>query len=220
AAWGAELPQLVLPGGGPEAALAALPPGAPVRAEIGPDDLACVAFTSGSTGLPKGILGRHGPLSHFLPWHCRRFGLGESDRFTLLSGLAHDPLQRDIFTPLFLGAAICVPDPEDIAPRRLAVWMARQGVTVAHLTPAMGQLLTEGAGDDLTVPGLRSVLLVGDVLTRLDVVRLRRLAPAVKVVNLYGSTETQRAVGYHAVSEAEIGDATPGRQVLPLGRGM
>jgi amino acid adenylation domain-containing protein len=218
--WGAELPQVVLPAGGPGAALAALPPGGPVRVEMGPDDLACVAFTSGSTGLPKGILGRHGPLSHFLPWQCARFGLAESDRFSMLSGLSHDPLQRDLFTPLFLGAAICVPDPDEIAPRRLAVWMARQGVSVAHLTPAMGQLLTEGAGDDLTVPSLRSVLLVGDVLTRLDVARLRRLAPAVRCVNLYGSTETQRAVGYHAVGEAEIGDGAPGRQVLPLGRGM
>ncbi|HEX6902548.1 MAG TPA: condensation domain-containing protein, partial [Thermoanaerobaculia bacterium] len=121
----AGLPEVVLPAGGPAAVLAALPAGEPERIELGPDDLAYVAFTSGSTGVPKGILGPHGGLSHFLPWMCERFGLSERDRFSLLSGLSHDPLQRDIFTALYLGATICVPAPDDIAPARLAAWMAR-----------------------------------------------------------------------------------------------
>ena len=58
-------------------------------------------------------------------------------------------------------------------------------------------------------------MLVGDVLTRLDADRIRRVAPRATVVNLYGSTETQRAVSFHVA--AETGG---GRQVLPLGRGM
>ncbi|HEY0511016.1 MAG TPA: amino acid adenylation domain-containing protein [Thermoanaerobaculia bacterium] len=207
--------------GGPLADQPVADPGVPV----GPDDLAYVAFTSGSTGAPKGILGRHGPLSHFLPWQRREFGLAEEDRFSLLSGLGHDPLQRDLFTPLYLGATICIPDPAEIVlPGRLSAWMRRQGVSVAHLTPAMGQLLTEsGAGTPEVLPALRYVFLVGDVLTRRDVARLRLLAPGVTCVNLYGSTETQRAVGYHVVDGAE---ATPapgerrGKEVLPLGWGM
>ena len=52
---------------------------------------------------------------------------------------------------------------------------------------------------------LRLVFLVGDVLTRRDVARLRRLAPDVTCVNHYGSTETQRAVGYHVVAPPEPG---------------
>src|ERR1700712_358709 len=51
-----------------------------------------------AAGAPKGILGRQGPLSHFLPWQRERFGLTAGDRYSLLSGLAHDPLQRDLFT--------------------------------------------------------------------------------------------------------------------------
>ncbi|HEY3570035.1 MAG TPA: amino acid adenylation domain-containing protein, partial [Thermoanaerobaculia bacterium] len=194
-------------------------PGEPPAVTTGPDDVAVLGFTSGSTGTPKGIAGRHGPLTHFLPWQCQRFGLTAEDRFSLLSGLAHDPLQRDLFTPLYLGATIVVPDPEDIGiAGRLAAWVAREGVTVAHLTPAMGQILTERAsrGAAVEAPGLRLVMLVGDALTRLDVARIRRLAPRVTCVNLYGSTETQRAVAYH-VCEGTGEDA---RQVLPLGAGM
>jgi amino acid adenylation domain-containing protein len=223
----AGIPRLSLPGGGAAAALAHLAaqaaPAAP-DLEIGPDDIAVVTFTSGSSGRPKGVLGRHGPLSHFLPWQCARFGITAEDRVSLLSGLAHDPLQRDLFTPLAIGASIEVPDPEEIgAPGRVAAWMARRGVTVAHLTPAMGQLLTErpAGGAVVPVPSLRLVLLVGDALTLLDVARIRRMAPAVTCVNLYGSTETQRSVGFHVVTDDEIAAAgESGKQVLPLGRGM
>ena len=225
--------RLELPAGGREAVLACLAdlsaPAAPVRAAVGPDDPAVLGFTSGSTGVPKGIVGRHGSLSHFLPWQCRRFELDAGDRFSLLSGLAHDPLQRDLFTPLYLGAAIVVPDPEDVAVAgRLAAWMARAGITVAHLTPAMAQLLTEppAAGENTTVPSLRRVLLVGDALTRRDVARIRALAPGATCVNLYGSTETQRAVAYHLAAAApttagaSAANAAGDLQVLPLGRGM
>ncbi|HEX4963096.1 MAG TPA: amino acid adenylation domain-containing protein [Thermoanaerobaculia bacterium] len=188
--------------------------------EVGPDDLAYVSFTSGSTGVPKGVLGRHGPLTHFTPWQQEAFGLGEADRFTLLSGLAHDPLQRDMFTPFQLGATICIPDPLEIGvPGRMAEWMRRQEVTIAHLTPAMGQILTETVpgAPVVEVPSLRYAFLVGDVLTRLDVARLRRLAPRLTCVNFYGSTETQRAVGYHVVTDRP-GESS--REILPLGRGM
>jgi amino acid adenylation domain-containing protein len=186
--------------------------------DLGPDDLACVAFTSGSTGRPRGVLGRHGPLTHFLPWLAERFGLGPEDRFSMLSGLAHDPLHRDVFTPLGLGAAICCPPPDAIAAGRLPAWLGAAGVTIAHLTPALGQVVTEPAPSAVAgcLPRLRLAFFVGDVLTRHDVARLRRLAPAVTVVNYYGTTETQRAVGWHVVGP----EPPPGaRQALPLGRG-
>ncbi|HSS52386.1 MAG TPA: amino acid adenylation domain-containing protein, partial [Thermoanaerobaculia bacterium] len=187
-----------------------------------PTDLAYVAFTSGSTGRPKAILGSHGALSHFLPWLCERFGLGEVERHTLLSGLAHDPLQRDLFTSLCLGGTLCVPSVDDIGtPGRLAAWMARREITFTNLTPAMATVLTEAPGGGAaltTIPTLRWAMLVGDVLTRRDVDRLRRVAPAAAVVNLYGATETVRALGYHVVPECSGDEFT--RQILPLGRGM
>src|SRR5262249_51501662 len=89
-------------------------PSADPGVAVGRGALAYIAFTSGSTGKPKGIAGRHGSLTHFLPWLKTTFGLQQADRFSMLSGISHDPLHRDIFTPLQLGAMICVPDPDEI----------------------------------------------------------------------------------------------------------
>jgi amino acid adenylation domain-containing protein len=199
-----------------------------------PDDPAYIAFTSGSTGEPKGVLGSHRPLSHFLHWHVGTFGLQASDRFTLLSGLSHDPLLRDIFTPLRLGATLCIPDEEKMAaPGELLAWMRHEAVTVTHLTPAMAQWLAgarpganrNGDGSLPALPLLRYAFFGGDVLTAREVSLMRELSGSVTCVNFYGTTETPQAMAYHIVepldtSKARDESLPDGRQIIPLGRGI
>jgi L-2-aminoadipate reductase len=62
---------------------------------VGPDSTPTLSFTSGSEGIPKGVRGRHFSLTYYFPWMTETFGLSEKDRFTMLSGIAHDPIQRD-----------------------------------------------------------------------------------------------------------------------------
>ncbi|KAL4254322.1 ATP-dependent AMP-binding enzyme family protein [Abortiporus biennis] len=188
---------------------------------LGPDSVGTLSFTSGSTGVPKGVKGRHYSLTHFFPWMGERFGLDENSKFTMLSGIAHDPIQRDMFTPLFFGARLYVPTADDIGtPGRLAEWMADNEVTVTHLTPAMGQLLSAQATRQ--IPALRNAFFVGDVLTKRDCHRLQSLAQNVNIINMYGTTETQRAVSYFLIpSVAE--DPTflnTQKDIMPAGQGM
>jgi amino acid adenylation domain-containing protein len=193
---------------------------------IDADAAACITFTSGSTGVPKGVVGRHGPLSHFYPWMAERFGLGEDDCFGMLSALAHDPLQRDIFTPLWFGASLSVPDPARFdTSGYLADWARRERVTVLNLTPAMMELLIDSAAEaeqpEAPMPMLRRAFVVGDLLKKAEVETFQRLAPALTCVNLYGSTETQRAVSYFEVPRLDAAAAHAlGKEVLPLGRGF
>jgi L-aminoadipate-semialdehyde dehydrogenase len=184
---------------------------------VGPEHVSTLSFTSGSTGVPKGCRGRAISLTHFYPWMAEEFGLSENDRFTMLSGIAHDPIQRDVFTPIFFGASIHVPSQQDIAePGRLAQWCAENRVSVTVLTPAMGQLLSADASS--AIPSLKSAFFVGDVLAKRDVIRLQQLAPNCTVVNMMGSTETQRSVSYFKIPSSAVLDHA--KEIIPAGIGM
>lgn len=187
---------------------------------ISPDDVAYVVFTSGTTGTPKGVWGRHGPLSHFLAWQKNTFDFRDSDQYSMLSGLSHDPLFRDIFTPLTLGGTVHIPDPEQIGiPGYLAEWMRQEEITVTHLTPAMMRLLSvsDTGAPVQAVPSLRYAFTVGETLTKQDVHRLYELAPMVRCINFYGTAETQRALGCFVVPSDE---GAISKEALPLGQGI
>lgn len=187
---------------------------------VGPDSTPTLSFTSGSEGRPKGVKGRHFSLAYYFPWMAQRFGLTDDERFSMLSGIAHDPIQRDIFTPLFLGASLIVPPAEDITFDRLARWASDNRITVTHLTPAMGQILL--GSSEPQVHSLRNAFFVGDVLLKRDCRRLQQLAPECRIKNMYGTTETQRAVSYYEIPSLsenptyldQMGD------VIPAGTGM
>ncbi|OAX80970.1 L-aminoadipate-semialdehyde dehydrogenase [Emergomyces africanus] len=187
---------------------------------VGPDSNPTLSFTSGSEGRPKGVLGRHFSLAKYFGWMAERFELTSESRFTLLSGIAHDPVQRDIFTPLYLGAQLLVPSKEDIQHERLAEWMSEHKPTVTHLTPAMGQILVGGASAKF--PSLDRAFFVGDVLTTRDCRSLRDLAVNVNIVNMYGTTETQRAVSYYEIpSRAKDPNYLDKlKDTVPAGKGM
>ena len=188
--------------------------GVPVNA----DDPAYIAFTSGSTGQPKGVLCRHGPITHFLPWQQETFDLRGSDRFSLLSGLGYNHLHRDIFTALSLGASVYVPTAQILAsPDRLTEWLLENEITILHLTPALGQLLQTFPGR--TFPAVRNISFGGDVLTKGDVARIREIAPNAKIGNRYGATETQRAIGYFEVPDDYSTNETNKNQIVPIGQG-
>ena len=147
---------------------------------VGPDSTPTLSFTSGSEGRPKGVKGRHFSLAYYFPWMSKAFNLTKDDKFTMLSGIAHDPIQRDIFTPLFLGAQLLVPAREDIQHDLLAEWMNREKATITHLTPAMGQILVGGAS--AVFHSLHHAFFVGDILIKRDCKRLQELAPNVSIV--------------------------------------
>ena len=184
--------------------------------QIGADDPAYVAFTSGSTGDPKGVLCRHGPISHFLPWQSETFELKESDHYSLLSGLGYNHLHRDLFTALATGATLHVPRAEELQdPVQLVPWLRCHEISILHLTPALGRLLQTAEGQIL--PAIRRIFFGGDLLPRRDVAAIRMLAPHAAIASFYGATETQRAVGYVLVDETVAGN--PASPFVPTGAG-
>ncbi len=192
-------------------ALDALPTSTPALGIEG-DARAYIAFTSGTTGGPKGIVGTHAPLAHFVDWQSRTFALGPSDRCSVLSGLAHDPFLRDVLTPLAIGASVHLPAPEvRQEPERLAAWLAAHAITVVHLTPSLGELLLSAR--PTAAPALRWAFFAGEPLRGELVQAFLARAPAARCVNFYGATETPQAVASFTVEEPIAG-------LVPIGRGI
>jgi amino acid adenylation domain-containing protein len=185
---------------------------------LDPDGLAYVAFTSGSTGSPKGILGTHRPLAHFVAWHVERFGLASSDRFSMLSGLSHDPLLRDVLTPLWIGGSIHMPHERALdSGHALVGWLRQEAVTVMHLTPPMAELIGQaGRTEAEALASLRYAFFGGDRLTGMHTAHVRARAPQARCVNFYGATETPQAMGCHEVDGGEH----PPAASYPVGEGI
>ncbi|NUO60377.1 MAG: amino acid adenylation domain-containing protein [Hamadaea sp.] len=175
-----------------------------------------VGFTSGTTGAPKPVRASGAPLAHFLDVYAESFGLDAADRFAMLSGLAHDPLLRDVFAPLTLGATVRIPPDEIVrSPRDLHAWLDREQVTVAHLTPQLLRMITTVRRP---LPRLRLVLCGGDQLFAADVTALRALAPSATVVNAYGTTETPQVAAWYRVEAADEFGGEDRR--IPIGTGV
>ncbi|MBE1561823.1 non-ribosomal peptide synthetase [Nonomuraea africana] len=173
-----------------------------------------LSFTSGTTGEPKPVRAGERPLARFLDWYPTALDLTGDDTFALLAGLAHDPLLRDAFTPLVLGARLCVPGQDLIRdPARLAGWLRDRAVTVVHLTPQLATLI---AAAGVPLPALRLVVFGGDRLTWADVARFRTVAPRARMVNAYGTTETPQTQAMHLIGEPEGGGGDP----VPVGHGV
>ncbi|MFD4433605.1 AMP-binding protein, partial [Nocardia sp. NPDC058497] len=181
------------------------------------DDCAVVTFTSGTSGTPKAVRGRYRSLTYYFDWMDEHLGLLADARFGMCSALGHDPLQRDVMTPLYLGTTVVVPPEAELTSHGgLARWLAETDTQVACVNPSAIALLTAA---DRQLPALRVVFLVGAALTRPQVQSLARIAPSARLVALYGSTETQRAVAFFDIdTSAEAIEKLP--DVIPSGRGM
>jgi len=139
---------------------------------IAPDDAAYVFFTSGTTGVPKGVVGCHKGLSHFLAWERHTFQIGPGDRVAQLTGLSFDVVLRDIFLPLTSGATLCLPETDaDLSPDGVLSWLDRQRVSLLHAVPALAHVWLDSAPPgSASLRHLRWVLFAGEPLTD-DLVR-------------------------------------------------
>jgi amino acid adenylation domain-containing protein len=194
---------------------------APEDDPAGPLDAAYAVYTSGSTGLPKGILARHADAAAYLDWVVREYGMGEGDVALQLAAPTFDASVRDHFAPLAAGARLVLV-PKDVArdPEALLDRIEAAGVTcLPSVVPSMLRLLSEagirrGAG---SVPGgrLRLILAAGERLYAADAAAARAaFGPQVRLYNQYGASECTMSSTFHlAAPEPEGPQGT-----TPVGR--
>jgi amino acid adenylation domain-containing protein len=172
---------------------------------------AYVAFTSGSTGEPKGVSVPHRAvvrLVHDVDYV--RTGPGET--MLRLAPLAFDASTLELWGALSTGATLEVfPADAMPSPTELGQFLRERGVTVAWLTAGLFRLAEEFAPDALG--GLRQLVTGGDVVPHDHVVRALRRHPDLVITNGYGPTENTTFTTTHTVTSPDDVDGP-----LPIGR--
>jgi len=159
--------------------------------------------TSGTTGKPKLVLTGEAAILNFLDWYGAAFALNHEDKFSMLSGLGYDPLIRDVFTALCLGACISIPEADVLGRRRgLHAWAAGRGVTVIHATPQLAQLIFDKEQRD-ALPAVRVMAVGGAGLGHALAQHVAALLDGGVLLNVYGASETPQVMAWHQVVRGE-----------------
>ncbi|KAE8822002.1 hypothetical protein PTNB85_10576 [Pyrenophora teres f. teres] len=145
-----------------------------------PGNAAYILFTSGSTGIPKGVVLEHRAVSTSCLGHGRAFGITDQSRVLQFTSYTFDFCMAEIITTLLYGGCICVPSDRD---RRsdLAKAINAMGANWALLTPSVAQLLNPS-----DVPTLKILVIGGEQVTSTD---WNRWPTSVQLINGYGPTE-------------------------------
>ncbi|MFB1049048.1 amino acid adenylation domain-containing protein [Streptomyces chrestomyceticus] len=188
------------------AAVAACPPGG-TGVPVGAEDAAYVMYTSGSTGLPKGVLVPHGSVAGLVS--DPRWGVGPDDAVLAHAPYAFDASLFDLWLPLAVGGTVVMAEPGAPDARRLGR-AAADGVTAVQLTAGLFRVIAEESPECFR--SFRQVMCGGDVVPAAAVARVREACPEVTVQHLYGPTEATLCATTRPVRP---GDEVP--DVLPLG---
>ncbi|MEX2601491.1 MAG: non-ribosomal peptide synthetase [Balneolaceae bacterium] len=184
----------------------------------GPDDLAYILYTSGSTGQPKGTMVHQRGMLNYLSWAVNYYGTEEGSGSPLHSSIGFDATLTSFFTPLLSGRTLHLLPNDGVEIEHITACLTGSGKkkpdwSLVKLTPSHMELLNELIPDEKKAGLTRSIVLGGEALTGRAVKPWRKSAPKTRIINEYGPTET--VVGC-AIYEEQRTD--PGTGPVPIGR--
>jgi len=136
--------------------------------------LAYITYTSGSTGMPKGVVLGHENILHEVDVHTSALGLTEEDRFTCLYPPSTVGCTRDLYGALLNGAALAFFPFREAGMAALRDWIRDQRLTQYHSVPPIFRELMRTMEPEGFLPSLRTVFLAGDRVVWDDVDLQRR----------------------------------------------
>ena len=177
------------------------------------ENLVYVIYTSGSTGQPKGVMISHRGLVNYLSWCTREYAVTEGKGTVVHSPLGFDLTVTSLLSPLLAGQrVILLAEQPEIESLRKTLH-AGADFSLIKITPAHLELLSLTTPSDKVQEWARALIIGGDALFGENLSFWRKHAPATRLINEYGPTET--VVGC-CVFESPRGEIPSG--AMPIGK--
>ena len=183
-------------------------------APVSPDDLAYIEFTSGTTGVPKGVMVPVGAVNHYLRVTQERFGLRPDDRMAETCDITFDLSVHNMFLAWQAGASLHVMSPlEMVSPSR---FIRSREITAWLSVPSIIAMMRKTrALEPNSLPSLRLSWFCGEALAVGAARAWAAAAPNSRVDNIYGPTEATVACLWQPVTEPVA--VTPARAIVAIG---
>ncbi|MGD2087710.1 MAG: amino acid adenylation domain-containing protein [Candidatus Aminicenantes bacterium] len=181
-----------------------------------PADKIYIYFTSGTTGLPRAILGKNKSLLHFVRWETQTFGVDENFRVSQLTSPGFDAFLRDIFVPICAGGTVCCPDSSDVIveAQKLMNWIENSGIHLIHCVPSLFRLLISNGLTNHQFKELKYILFSGERINPADLVNwYNTFDERIQLVNLWGTSETTLAKTCHFIQKNDVN-----QERIPVGK--
>jgi len=181
-----------------------------LRLPLGPDTIAYIMHTSGSSGDPKGVVQNHRNVLQKVMTHTNDFHITADDRLSLLYSCSFSASVRSIFGALLNGATLLPFNIKKEGTARLANWLSQEKATIYFSVPTLFRHFVETLNDD-EISSIRLIYLGGEPVTRKDVELFKEyFSRDCILVNSMASNETGTARQYFVAKETEIeGNVVP-----------